>query len=140
MATDGVTLLTSPDDELTRLRQENELLRTSCQQSSQENELLRAERQQWLEDRKNNARTIEQLQHQLQQLLRRLFGRSAEKIDPRQMMLFETLLNGLAPRTETPTEESSPASSNENRKSAIGDMLLFQAISHARPTPAAILP
>lgn len=102
MATDGVTLLTSPDDELTRLREENEL--------------LRAERQQWLEDRKNNARTIEQLQHQLQQLLRRLFGRSAEKIDPRQMMLFETLLNGLAPRTETPTEESTPASSNENRK------------------------
>lgn len=101
MATDGITRLTSPDDELTRLRQENEL--------------LRAERLQWLEDRKSNARTIEQLQHQLQQLLRRLFGRSAEKIDPRQMVLFETLLNGLAPRTDAPIEESSPASSNENR-------------------------
>lgn len=101
MATDGVTRLTSPDDELTRLRQENEL--------------LRAERLQWLEDRKSNARTIEQLQHQLQQLLRRLFGRSAEKIDPRQMVLFETLLNGLAPRTDAPIEESSPASSREKR-------------------------
>jgi transposase len=101
MATDGITRLTSPDDELTRLRQENEL--------------LRAERLQWLEDRKSNARTIAQLQHQLQQLLRRLFGRSAEKIDPRQMVLFETLLNGLAPRTDAPIEESSPASSNENR-------------------------
>lgn len=94
MATDGVTHLTSPDDELTRLRQENEL--------------LRAERLQWLEDRKSNARTIEQLQHQLQSLLRRIYGRSAEKIDPKQMQLFETLLNQLAPPMPAALPEPAP--------------------------------
>lgn len=108
MATDGVTTLPSPADELARLRQENEL--------------LRAERLQWLEDRKSNVRTIEQLQHQLQQLLRRLYGRSAEKIDPKQMVLFETLLNGLAPRTEASPEtpDSSPPSSSNGKASGHG--------------------
>lgn len=72
-----------------------------------ENELLRAEKQQLLEQQREQTRTIEQLQHQLQGLLRRLFGRSAEKIDPKQMMLFETLLNQLAP--VTPAAEPAPA-------------------------------
>lgn len=62
-------------------------------------DLLRAERLQWLEDRKEQARTIDQLQHQLQSLLRRVYGRSAEKLNPNQMQLFETLLDNLAPRT-----------------------------------------
>ncbi len=39
------------------------------------------------------------------QLLRRLYGRSAEKIDPQQLQLFETLLNQLAP----PTSEAPPS-------------------------------
>src|SRR3990172_8856480 len=108
MATDGVTLLTSPDDELTRLREENERLRASWQQSTHENELLRSERLQWLEDQKNSARTIEQLQHQLQALLRRIYGRSAEKVDPKQMQLFETLLNQLAPPTPAALPEPAP--------------------------------
>lgn len=95
MATDGVTALTSPDDELIRLRQENEL--------------LRAERLQWLEDKKQSARAIEQLQHQLQALLRRIYGRSAEKIDPKQMVLFETLLNQLAPPTPVIPPQPVPA-------------------------------
>lgn len=108
MATDGATPLTSPDDELTRLREENERLQASWRQSSQENELLRAERLQWLEDRKTSARTIEQLQHQLQALLRRLFGKSAEKIDPNQRLLFDTLLNQLAPPTLVSTDPAAP--------------------------------
>src|SRR5437773_2633348 len=116
MATDGATAIASlPDsrDELTRLRQENEslrasgqqssnelqLLRGSHQQSSNELQLLRAERQQLLEDKQYNTRMIEQLQHQLQCLLKRLYGRSSEKIDHSQMLLFETLLNQLAPPT-----------------------------------------
>jgi transposase len=73
-------------------------------QFQQENELLRAERQQLLEQQAQHTRTIDQLQHQLQQLLRRLYGRSAEKIDPKQMQFFETLLNQLAPLTPAPAE------------------------------------
>lgn len=130
MATDGATLLTSPDDELTRLRQEVERLRAEQQPLRREVERLCAEqrerdrhieflqslRDELLEQERRKDRTIEQLQHQLQSLLRRLYGKSSEKIDPKQMVLFETLLNGLAPRTDAPTEESTPASSNENRK------------------------
>src|SRR5437899_868318 len=95
MATDGVTSFPTPADELTRLRQENEL--------------LRAERLQWLEDKKTSVRTIEQLQHQLQALLRRIYGRSAEKVDPQQMQLFETLLNQLVPPTQSPPEPAPEA-------------------------------
>lgn len=83
-------------------------------QLQQENELLRAERQQLLEQQKHKDRTIDQLQHQLQYLLRRLYGRSAEKIDPKQMQLFQTLLNQLAPPTLAPAstpETASPAAS-----------------------------
>jgi transposase len=98
MATDGGVTIATLTDQLARLRQENEL--------------LRAEREQWLEDKKSSARTIEQLQHQLQQLLRRLFGRSAEKVDPKQMLLFETLLNQLAPPTPTPPPEPAPVASH----------------------------
>src|SRR2546426_1251983 len=84
MAMDGaVALLPDAPDELTRLRQENEL--------------LRAERQQLLEDRRYDARTIEHLQHKLQCLLRRLYGSSSEKLDPKQLVLFQELLEQLAP-------------------------------------------
>ena len=118
MATDGVTLFTSPDDELTRLRQENEQLRASLRRQDSHIEFLQTLRDELLEQERRKDRTIEQLQHQLQQLLRRLFGRSAEKIDPKQMVLFETLLNELAPRTvaspETP-DSSMPSSSNGKR-------------------------
>lgn len=58
----------------------------------------------WNSKRSTPARLIDQLQHQLQQVLRRLYGRSAEKLDPRQMQLFETLLNQLAPPTFVPPE------------------------------------
>jgi len=102
--------------ELTQLRREVETLRTSLresssetqqlraalQQSSQAVELLQAERDQFLEQLHQKNREIDGLQHQLQQLLRRLFGRSAEKIDPKQMQLFEKLLNELAPPTPAP--------------------------------------
>jgi len=116
MTTEGATPLT-PDtplaDELARLRQEKELLQATLRQSSQEVELLRAERQQLLEQQQQSTRTIEQLQHQLQHLLRRLYGRSSEKIDPQQMLLFEKLLDQLAPRTVVervaPPEPAAPS-------------------------------
>ena len=84
--------------ELTRLRQENGL--------------LRAERDQLLERQHRHLREIESLQHQLQSLLRRYYGRSAEKIDPQQLLLFEDLLAKLAPGTtvEAPVTPSAPES------------------------------
>jgi transposase len=91
MATEGaiaVSSPTDPHDEVRRLRQENEL--------------LRAERRQFLEEQQSSARTIAQLQHQLQCLLRRLYGRSSEKLDPQQLVLFQQLLNQLAPPTPAP--------------------------------------
>ena len=86
-------------------------------QLRQENELLRAERQQLLEEQHRDARTIESLQHQLQCLLRRLFGRSAEKVDPKQMLLFNDLLQQLAPETPAsqPAAESVPESAEASK-------------------------
>src|SRR5437867_3261685 len=95
MATDGAAALISPADELNQLRQENDL--------------LRAQRDQLLEQQQHSTRTIEQLQHQLQQLLRRMYGRSSEKIDPKQMALFEELMEKIAPATST----SSDAGAND---------------------------
>jgi len=66
------------------------------EQLRREVELLRAQRDQLLESQAQSDRTIEGLQHQLQQLLRRMYGRSSEKIDPRQMALFEKLMEQLA--------------------------------------------
>lgn len=78
----------------------------SLDQLRKENELLRAEREELLSQLHEKDHTIDGLQHKLQYLLRRLFGRSAEKIDPNQLLLFNELLNTLAPETPTP---ASPA-------------------------------
>ncbi len=74
-----------------------------------DNQLLRAQRDQLLESQHQSDRTIEGLQHQLQQLLRRMYGRSSEKIDPRQMALFDKLLEQLA-QAQTVTPEPLAAS------------------------------
>jgi transposase len=97
MATDGAALLTSPDDELTRLRQEVYSLRTEQQKRDRHIEFLQTLHKELLELQQQKERTIEQLQHQLQSLLRRIYGKSAEKIDPKQLQLFTSLLNQLAP-------------------------------------------
>jgi len=101
MTTDGRVM---PEIELTQLRQEVEL--------------LRAERAQFLEQLQQKSREIDSLQHRLQQLLRRLFGRSAEKIDPKQMLLFEMLLNQLAP--PMPVAEALPESAPAPRPATNG--------------------
>jgi len=94
---------------LLQLQQEVGQLRTSLRQSSQEVELLRAQRQQLLEQQQQNARTIEQLQHRLQCLLRRFYGQSAERIDPKQMLLFKELLES-ACGGPTPPRPAAPES------------------------------
>ncbi len=58
-------------------------------------------------------RTIGQLEHQLQQLLRRVYGRSAETLDPKQMALFTEMLQQLqaAQPTEAQAAVTTPATS-----------------------------
>jgi transposase len=54
-----------------------------------------------LEAQRDKDHLIAGMQHQLDQLLRRVFGRSAEKIDPNQLALFEKMLAELAPSAPT---------------------------------------
>lgn len=68
---------------------------------------------QLLEGHHQKDRTIESLEHRLDLLLRRLYGRSAEKIDPKQMALFADLLKQLEQQTTTasaPQPATPPAS------------------------------
>jgi len=53
-------------------------------------------------------RRISQMEHQLQQLLRRLYGRSSEKIDPKQMALFAEMLGQLQADSPSPAPQPTP--------------------------------
>lgn len=90
--------------QVAQLQREVELLRVSVQQSSSDLELLRAERDEYLEQLKLKDRTIDDLQHQLQALLRRYYGRSSEKMDPNQRLLFEDLIDKAIP--EIPADDA----------------------------------
>ena len=52
---------------------------------------------QLLDAQQKDAGRIHRLEHQLEQLLRRLYGRSAERLDPSQMVLVADLLKQLQP-------------------------------------------
>ena len=122
MATEGLNSTDTPEALIASLRQQVEL--------------LLAERQQLLDQQQQNTRTIERLQHQLQALLRRLFGRSAEKIDPKQMLLFEELLKTLAPETPAPTAQSPAppvASTNGHGRRRLPSTLERQRVIHDLP-------
>ena len=80
-------------------------------QLQREVELLCAERDEYLEQLKLKDRQIDDLQHQVQALLRRYYGRSSEKMDPRQRLLFEDLIDKAIPEmpaAEAGAEESPP--------------------------------
>jgi transposase len=79
-----------------------------------ENELLRAERDEYLEQLKLKDREIDDLQHQVQALLRRYFGRSSEKMDPRQRLLFENLIDNAIP--EVPAEDAGADQSSQTSR------------------------
>jgi transposase len=67
---------------------------------------------QLLEARAEDAQLIAGLQHQLRNLLRRAYGRSAEKLDPNQLALFEKMLADLAqavPPAPVPEPPALPA-------------------------------
>jgi transposase len=73
---------------------------------------------QLLEAQQKDSGRIVRLEHQLEQLLRRIYGRSAERLDPNQMVLFVDLLKQLqsetaaAPALEEPTTPPAPSAGN----------------------------
>lgn len=62
-----------------------------------------------LETVRTQGRFIEQLQHQLEQLLRRIYGRKSEKLDPIQLLLFARELLEAAGDDPAATGEPIPA-------------------------------
>ena len=94
---------------LKQLQRENEQLRTSLQASSQQAELLQAERVELLKQLEQKDRELESVQHQLQALLRRYYGRSSEKMDPNQRLLFEDLIDKAIPEMPADDDADAPA-------------------------------
>jgi transposase len=67
---------------------------------------------QLLESLQKANRKISQMEHQLQQLIRRLYGRSAERLDPKQLALFAEMLKrfeAAGPAPEPPPAPVAPA-------------------------------
>jgi len=60
------------------------------------------------------------LEHQLEQLLRRLYGRSAEKIDPNQLALFQNLLEQMQPAAPATAPQPAPAPAANTQSSTNG--------------------
>jgi len=89
----GVIMDDPGTSQLAQLREENEQLRAQCDHL--------------LEEQHRHLRKIDDLQHQLQALLRRYYGRSSEKMDPDQMLLFEELIDKAIP--EMPAEDEADA-------------------------------
>jgi transposase len=88
-----------------------------------------AQRQQMLEQLAEATRQLTQMEHQFQLLLRRFYGRSAEKMNPQQMALFEQLLEQLAPTTppaepapETPSATTKPNGAPHGRRQIPADL------------------
>ncbi len=94
-------------------------LPASPEQLRQELELARRVNEQLIDQLKNVQRENAQLEHQLQQLLGRLYGRSAEKIDPNQQVLFADLLQQLQSQQQqtpapVPIEPAAPKPTGNN--------------------------
>ena len=94
MTTDGPQVLDDPQPAPEALLQELQLQRTINEQLA--DQLATA------------TRKITQMEYQLQQLIHRLYGRSSEKLDPAQKVLFAEMLQQLAPQ-EPPTQAEPPA-------------------------------
>lgn len=93
---------------------------------------------QLLEQLNNSHRKLTQMEYQLQQLLRRLYGRSSEKIDPKQMVLFAEMLKQLEeqnpPTEEPPAPPAPPAASRKGHgRRRIPDDLPRERIIHDLP-------
>src|SRR5271157_4148894 len=66
-----------------------------------------------LETVRTQGRFIDKLQHQLEQLLRRIYGRKSEKLDPNQLLLFARELLEAAGDDPAATGEPTPAPPQE---------------------------
>jgi hypothetical protein len=97
-------------------------------QLQREVELLRVERDEFLEQLKLKDRKIDDLQHQVQALLRRYYGRSSEKMDPDQRLLFEDLIDKAIRRC--PLNRSRRRRRHRMRRPSVVDM----AVAVCRPT------
>jgi transposase len=67
----------------------------------------------------NANRKMTRMEHQLQQLLRRLYGRSSERIDPKQMALFAEMLRELEAQNPS-LPEPEPASATTTPRNGHG--------------------
>ena len=106
MTTDGSNASTSLHATPEALPQDLAACHTLIQQLAEQGRQFSAQRQQMLEQLAETTRKLERMEHQFQLLLRRFYGRSAEKMDPHQMALFEQLLEQLAPTM--PAAEPAP--------------------------------
>lgn len=70
---------------------------------------------QLMEAHQQQTRLIDGLQNQLNQLLRRMYGRSSEKIDPNQLALFAEMLKQLQPDEPMPQAVEPRTASHPNR-------------------------
>ena len=102
---------------------------TLIQQLVEQGRQFTAQRHQMLEQLTEATRKLAQMEHQFQLLLRRFYGRSAEKMNPQQMALFEQLLEQLAPTTppaepapETPSATTKPNGSAHGRRKIPADL------------------
>jgi transposase len=80
---------------------------------------------QLLEQQREKDRLINGMQHQLKQLLHRLYGRSSEKIDPNQLQLFAEMLQQLQtqePAPQPPTPSPKPAPNGHGRRRLPADL------------------
>jgi transposase len=126
----------------TKLQRERATLQRKCTQLEKERESLQRDQTQWQREREQHTqvvtqfeetvekqqRKIEQQQHQLAQLLRRLFGPKQERFDPNQLSLFDfEELQQLAEELTSPaededasSEEDALSSSSRNRRKGHG--------------------
>jgi len=92
---------------------------------------------QLLDTARKDSRRIERLEHQLEGLLRRLYGRSAERLDPNQMVLFTDLLKQLQPQTppapEAPAAPPAPSPSRGHGRRRIPQDLPRRRVVHDLP-------
>jgi transposase len=93
---------------------------------------------QLFESQRQDGRTIQKLEHQLRDLLRRLYGRSAEKLDPHQMLLFKDLLKQLgadsaAPSTPEPETAAAPRASAGHGRRRLPTDLPRRRVVHDLP-------
>jgi transposase len=115
MTTDGSDASTSLQTTPEALPQDLTACHTLIQQLVEQGRQFTAQRQQMLEQLTEATRKLAQMEHQFQLLLRRFYGRSAEKMNPQQMALFAQLLEQLAPTT--PPSEPAPETPAATTKS-----------------------